>query len=130
LGVRHYRGPPDTDLVHNYATVTWRNDNAAAPVRRKFYAKTEDLLRIEVCFDNREAVLLGVRWASLEWPDEAAVDGAGVADRLGVLALASALRSGATASRTRPAYRPSFRLSWAVPGLRWRTSTAQATRTL
>jgi hypothetical protein len=90
VGVRHYSGAPDTALDRNYVTVTWRNDNAAAPVRRKFYAKTEDLLRIEVCFDNREAVLLGVRWASLDWPDGAAVDGAGVANRLGVLALASA----------------------------------------
>ena len=38
-------------------------------------------------------------------------------------------RSTSTAASTRPVA-PSFRLSRAVPGLRWRTSTAQATRTL
>ena len=41
-----------------------------------------------------------------------------------------ALRSGATASLTRQAYRPPLRLMVFAPGLRCRTSTAPVTRTL
>jgi hypothetical protein len=87
--VRHYRAAADAAHEGNYATVTWPNDRDDAPIRMKFYAKTADLLRTEVCFDNREAVRLGATHGAEAWPDGPATNGAGVADRLAILARAT-----------------------------------------
>lgn len=86
---RHYRGAADPAHDGNYVTVTWRNDRADAPIRMKFYAKTADLLRIEVCFDNRAAVRLAAGRGGEPWPDGPAEDGGGVTRRLAALARAS-----------------------------------------
>jgi hypothetical protein len=86
---RHYRGTPDSAHDGNYATVTWPNDRDDAPIRMKFCAKTADLLRTEVCFDNREAVRLCAGRGAPAWPDGPATDGSGVAERLEILARAT-----------------------------------------
>jgi hypothetical protein len=86
---RHHAAEPDPRHDGNYATVTWPNDRKDAPIRMKFYAKTDALLRTEVCYDNRNAVSVAAGRCDLAWPAGAAVDGAGVAERLRVLAHAS-----------------------------------------
>jgi hypothetical protein len=70
-------------------TVTWRNDRADAPIRMKFYAKTAELLRTEICLDKREAVLEFVRVAKIDWPTDPASNGIGVASQLSILARAA-----------------------------------------
>jgi hypothetical protein len=86
---RHYRDEPDPRLDGNHTTVTWPNDRRDAPIRMKFYAKTAGLLRTEVCLDNREAVLLAAGQGPAAWPAGPATAGAGVAERLAVLARAT-----------------------------------------
>jgi hypothetical protein len=86
---RHYRDAADREHDGNYATVTWPNDRADAPIRMKFYAKTADLLRTEICFDNREAVLLCAGQGVETWPDGPATNGTGIAERLAILARAA-----------------------------------------
>lgn len=87
--VRHYHDDADTAHDGNYVTVTWPNDRADAPIRMKFYAKTAELLRTEVCCDNREAVRLCAGRGAEAWPDGPATGGAGVAERLAILARAT-----------------------------------------
>jgi hypothetical protein len=88
--VRAYAASPGTELDGNLLTSTWFNDRADARIRHKFYAKTEGLLRTEVCYDSGEAVALGARLAGVAWPKGPEAGGAGVAGRLGLLAVASA----------------------------------------
>ena len=85
---RQYRNEADLGHDGNYAVVTWPNDRADAPIRMKFYAKLRDLLRIEVCLDNREAVLLCASQGDVAWPGGPATEGEGVAERLAILAAA------------------------------------------
>jgi hypothetical protein len=86
---RHYPAAPDHAHDGNYVTVTWRNDRADAPIRMKFYAKTAELLRTEICLDKREAVLEFVRVAKIDWPTDPASNGIGVASQLSILARAA-----------------------------------------
>ncbi len=86
---RDYRDAADPEHDGNYATVTWPNDRADAPIRMKFYVKTVDLLRTEVCFDNPEAVLLCASQGVETWPDGPASGGAGIFERLAILARAT-----------------------------------------
>ncbi len=143
---RHYAAPADLHVDGHCVTVTWRNDREDAPVRMKFYAKTPDLLRVEVCFDNREAVRLGLGWGGQARSDGDCADGPALASALEALArgaaplldameahvarldepqrtvlellaaLAPLMRAGASPPRRRPGPRPSDRTRAEVQG--------------
>jgi hypothetical protein len=86
---RHYAAHPDTETRANYVTVTWPNDAKDVPTRMKFYAKTAELLRTELCYDKPASVALALNGGARAAANPSAADGAGLAELLRRLALAS-----------------------------------------